>query len=80
MAWRLRNGCFSVRGLWNKSKLLTEPWSDLPDVDGGVWAFYFHPEELTEDGIRHFADNLARLREIPGVEFVTASAFVASMG
>jgi hypothetical protein len=43
---------------------------------GDVWAFYFHPEDLTPDGIACFAANLARLRRVPGVEFLTASGML----
>ena len=74
IVWRLLHGCLSPRGLQNKTRLLTDPWGELPAATSDVWAFHFHPEDLTEAGIRNLAANLERLRRIPGVEFVTASA------
>jgi hypothetical protein len=38
-----------------------------------VWAFYFHPEDLTDQGIAHALRNIAKLRDLDGVEFVRAS-------
>ncbi len=74
IVWRLLHGCFSPRGLRNKTRLLTDPWGELPVTTSDVWAFYFHPEDLTEAGTRNLAANLERLRRIPGAEFVTAGA------
>jgi hypothetical protein len=72
LVWRLRHGCWSTTGLGRRTKLLTEPWDDLPVAGPDAWAFFFHPEDLTADGIRNVADNLARLRAA-GAEIVTAS-------
>lgn len=78
-AWRLRNRCFTLAGLGNKTRLLTERWDRLPPRRAGAWVFYFHPEDLAGDGLGRAGENLARLRALPGVEFVTASALAASL-
>lgn len=75
--WRLRNGCFRVAGLSKKTRTLTTPWDALP-ARSDVWTFYFHPEDLEGEGMRHFLDNLARLRELPGVEFVTGAEWLST--
>jgi hypothetical protein len=79
LAWRLRNGCFSVAGLGRKTRKLTEPWGALP-ARSDVWTFYFHPEDLEGDGMRHFVDNVGRLRELPDVEFVTGAEWLNAHG
>jgi hypothetical protein len=73
-AWRLRNGCFTLRGLDRKTRLVTDHWFGLPTTHRDVWAFFFHPENLTPEGIREFSRNVARLREESAAEFVTASS------
>ena len=74
LAWRLRNGCLSLSGLRNKTRMLTEPWQEMPHSDSDVWAFYFHPEDLIDEGIRNFVRNVEQLRGLPAAEFLTASA------
>jgi len=76
LAWRLRNGCLSFSGLRNKTRMLTDPWQELPHSAGEVWAFYFHPEDLTDEGIRNFVRNVERLRGLPDAEFFTAGAML----
>ena len=70
---RLRHGCFSVSGLANQTQLLTGQWRDLPRPADDVWAFFFHPYDLTEAGIRNLQINLRRLESVPNVEFQTAT-------
>jgi hypothetical protein len=70
---RLRHGYFSMSGLTNHTQLLTDCWPELPRHPGGVWAFFFHPYDLTEVGIRNFQANVRRLRSLPDVEFQTAT-------
>jgi hypothetical protein len=72
LCWRLKNGNRSMAGVGNKTRMLTQPWSALPRA-AGVWAFYFHPEDLTDRGIAHALRNIATLRDLGGVEFVRAS-------
>jgi hypothetical protein len=74
VAWRIRNGSFSVGGLRNKTRLLTEYYGALPPSKGGLLAFYFHPDDLTADGQANFLRNLDLLMGVRDVEFVTASA------
>ena len=73
-AWRLRNGCFTLRGLDRRTRLMTDRWDGLPDTDRDVWAFFFHPENLTPRGIQDFSRNVERLRAQSASEFVTASS------
>jgi hypothetical protein len=74
LAWRLAHGCVSFAGLSKKTRLMTEAWNGLPPSGNDVWVFYFHPEDLTAAGIANFEANLRRLRGLPQVEFLTASA------
>lgn len=74
--WRLRHGNRSLTGLRHKTRMLTQPWSGLPEAapsTTAVWAFFFHPEDLHDEGIAEGLSNIARLRRLPGAEFVTAS-------
>jgi len=75
LAWRLLHGCFSLVGLFTRIKLITDRWTSLPVAGCDVWAFYFHPEDLTEAGIVNFVANLERLRSA-GAEFVTAQSLL----
>lgn len=71
--WRTLHGKLDLRGMRRCTRLLTEPWPDLPEKNSfGVWAFFYHPDELTDNGRRNVARNLAMMRE-SGAEFVTAS-------
>jgi len=70
---RLRHGCFSMLGLTNETKLLTDPWQELPRESTDVWAFFFHPYDLTKTGIRNYQANILRLQNLPDVEFKTAT-------
>jgi hypothetical protein len=70
--WRLKNGSRSMTGLGSKTRMLTQPWRGLPSATG-VWAFYFHPEDLTDTGIAHALRNISALRGLADVEFVRAS-------
>jgi len=70
---RLRHGCFSMSGLTNQTQLLTDHWRELPLKAKDVWAFFFHPYDLTETGIRNFQANIRRLQNLPDVEFKTAT-------
>jgi hypothetical protein len=72
LAWRVRHGCLAMRGLRNKTRLLTERWGRLPFSNQEVQAFFFHPDGLTPIGIRHFQENVERLRSQHDVEFLTA--------
>jgi hypothetical protein len=74
IAWRIKNGSFSVSGLRNKTKLFTEYFGSLPTSKDEVWSFYFHPDDLKADGKENFMRNLDLLRSLPNVEFITASA------
>lgn len=74
LARRLQHGCLSLNGLRNKIRMLNEKWESLPCSSNDVWAFHFHPEDLTAQGIENFVDNVNRLRTLPDVEFLTASA------
>jgi hypothetical protein len=81
VAWRARNGCWSSGGLRKKTRKLTERWTRLParpeaNIDRFVWAFYFHPEDLTREGIAHALRNINRLRDLADAEFVCASTLV----
>ena len=73
LLWRLRHGNASLAGLGDKTRMLTQPWTALPASPGPVWAFFFHPEDLDERGIANGLRNIARLRQLPGVELVRAS-------
>ncbi len=71
---RLRHGCFSMSGLENRTQLLTDDWQQqLPQRGSDVWAFFFHPYDLTESGMRKFQANIRRLQDLPAVEFKTAT-------
>jgi hypothetical protein len=70
---RISKGCFSMRGLLHKTLKMTDPWQSPPVFHGGIVASFFHAEELTETGVTHFARNVQRLRQMDGVEFMTAS-------
>lgn len=78
LAWRMAHKRFTLSGLHNKTRLLTEPWPELPKAGGEVWAFHFHPEGLAGEGLRHFIQNVERLRHNVAAEFVTASELIAS--
>ena len=73
MAWRVKNGCFALAGLANKTRLMTQAWPALPAAGGPIWSFYFHPEDLDSGGRNNFLRNLDSIRTLPDVEFVTAS-------
>jgi hypothetical protein len=79
LLWRAKNGRPSIGGLRHKTRTLTQPWRKLPAQGGSVWAFYFHPEDLTREGVRQALLNIERLRELPGVEFIRGSALVSSL-
>jgi hypothetical protein len=70
---RLRHGCVSMVGLANQTLLLTDHWRELPLEANDVWAFFFHPYDLTETGIRNIQTNIRRLQNLPDVEFKTAT-------
>jgi hypothetical protein len=70
---RISNCCFSMSGLRHKTLRLTDPWPVPPVFHGGILAFFFHAEELTEIGVSHFAQNVQQLRQMHRVEFVTAN-------
>lgn len=74
---RLRHGCFSFSGVANQTQLLTDWWRGLPRPADDVWAFFFHPYDLTEVGIRNLQTNLRWLESVPGVEFKTATEIAA---
>jgi hypothetical protein len=74
MAWRLAHGCRSTTGLRRRVRTLAEPWEGLPFQDSSVWVFYFHPDDLRGEGLRHTLANVRRLRSLPEGEFLTASA------
>jgi len=77
--WRIGNRCFSMTGLHNKTLKMTDPWPGPPVSRSGVVAFFFHPEELTEAGVSHFVRNVEQLRQLQGVNFVTASQAAESV-
>jgi len=70
---RLRHSCFSMSGLTNQTQLLTDHWRELPLEANDVWAFFFHPYDLTETGIQNFQANIRRLQNLPDVKFKTAT-------
>jgi len=70
---RTTKGRFTLQGLTKKTRLLTQPWRDLPSSRSANWAFFFHPEDLTAEGVRNFALNVKKLASIPGARFVTAT-------
>jgi hypothetical protein len=71
--WRIGNLCFSMTGLHNKTLKMTDPWPHPPVSCNGVVTFFFHPEELTEIGVSNFVRNVEQLRQLQGINFVTAS-------
>jgi hypothetical protein len=73
---RLRHGDISSSGVRNQTRLLTDNWPDLPLPGSEVWAFFFHPYDLTETGILSLKTNLLRLESLPNVEFETATEIV----
>lgn len=76
--WRAAHGEYSFRGLFNKTRVLTASWRELPPrLD--VLAFYFHPEELTGTGIANFINNVAKLREQFDPEFVTGQELASRL-
>ena len=72
-AWRPLHGMPSALGLGNRTRLLTAHWPAPPEPTHDCMAFYFHPEELDDRGIANVRENLLRLRNVEGAEFVTAS-------
>jgi hypothetical protein len=72
--WRVLHGCVSLRGLGRTTKTIATRWDGLPVSRNDVWVFYFHPEDLTPEGIGNMRENVERLRRLPGLEFVTAGA------
>ena len=76
---RVGHLCFSMSGLGRKILKMTDPWPQFFSQQGSILAFYFHPEELTETGIRRFLRNVEYLRQLPGAEFVTARQLVESV-
>jgi hypothetical protein len=70
---RLRHGCVSMTGLTNQTQLLTDHWLRLPREASDIWAFFFHPYDLTEAGVRNFKSNIQRLQGLADVEFKTAT-------
>jgi hypothetical protein len=76
---RLKHGYFSLSGLTNQTQLLTDHWRELPLQGSDVWAFFFHPYDLTETGIQNFQANVQRLQNLPDVEFKTATEVSAGL-
>jgi len=73
LTWRMLNGKFDLRGVRRCTRLLTEAWPGLPETnDFGLWAFFYHPDEITPEGIANVTRNIQSLRAA-GAEFVTAS-------
>ena len=70
---RLKHGYLPMSGINSRTLMLTDLWPELPRPSEGVWAFFFHPYDLTETAIRNFAANLRRLESVPDVQFVTAT-------
>jgi hypothetical protein len=70
--WRVLHGMWPSAGVAARMHLFTDPWPDEPPVRTPVLVLFFHPEDLTADGIRHFAHNLGKLRRWFDPEFVTA--------
>jgi hypothetical protein len=70
---RTTKGRFTLQGLTKKTRLLTQPWRNLPSTRSLNWTFFFHPEDLTTEGVRNFASNVKKLASIPGARFVTAT-------
>lgn len=68
--WRALHGVVSFRGLSAKTYYLTQEWP-APPASADVLAFYFHPSDLTTDGIANAARNLTTLRRHFDPEFVT---------
>jgi hypothetical protein len=77
-AWRMLHGVWSLSGLAAKTRFLTQPWPGLPP-QADVLAFYFHPEDLSADGIANVVRNLAMLRERFDPEFVTGRELAARL-
>jgi hypothetical protein len=74
VAMRVKNRCFAMSGMRNKTKTVASRWHVAPRSNSAVWAFYFHPEDLTRRGLSNFLSNLDYLRSLGDAEFVTASA------
>lgn len=72
--WHIYHGYFNRRAFIYKTKKITQHWDLLPETPSNVFAFFFHPEELTHEGIECFCNNLKLLRSIPNVKFITASS------
>jgi len=70
---RITNRCISMRGLQNKTRTIASAWNSLPSSRSTLWTFFFHPEELDKNGIKHFIRNVNWLRNELSAEFVTAS-------
>ena len=60
--WRAGHGCLATSGMNNKTRLLTQNWPTPPKLESEILAFSFHPEGLTDDGIRSFMRNVQSLR------------------
>jgi hypothetical protein len=71
--WRLRHGYLSSAGVQKMTRVLTDEWPDLPLPADSVWAFFFHPYDLSDAGISNFGANVRRLEDSADAEFVTAS-------
>ena len=76
--WRLLHGEWSLRGLAAKSRQMTQAWPAPPPA-ADVLAFYFHPEDLTAEGIVNFGRNVTTLRERFDPEFLTASELASRL-
>jgi hypothetical protein len=77
--WRIRHGCCSVSGLLKKTRMLTDAWQTLPDPRIEMWAFFFHPYDLSEQGMINLISNIGLLRSLPGAEFYTATALAKAI-
>jgi len=71
--WRGLHGVSPLGRANRQTRMLTQPWPSPPSVHGGIVALFFHPEDLGDEGIRHFVDNVAKLRRWFDPEFVTAA-------
>lgn len=74
-AWRVVHGRLSLRGIACKTRVVAQHWPTAPAPGPDVAAFFFHPYDLSGEGITRFRLNLEKIRSIPGVRFVTASEF-----
>ena len=72
--WRIRHRCWSLTGLGTRTRMLTQRWDEAPVARDPVMTFYFHPEDLTGEGLANLMRNVATLARLPGAEFVTATA------